>query len=99
MKDKAIGEIFEVADYGDAFGFEYYENGLTQRLRLPVYIDPPKQQTEEERVVKFMGGYRRTTTKMEYVSKLVTTAGHLPMHVTLASFLKHEHLRIGGKAL
>ncbi|MCF2487462.1 hypothetical protein [Dyadobacter sp. CY347] len=97
VKDKAVGEIIEVADYGDAFGFEYYENGLTQRLRLPVYINPPKQQTEEERVVKFMGGYRRTTTKMEYVSKLVTTAGHLPMHVTLASFLKHEHLRIGNK--
>ena len=97
VKDKAVGEIIEVSDYGDAFGFEYYENGLTQRLRMPVYINPPKQQTEEERVVKFMGGYRRTTTKMEYVSKLVTTAGHLPMHVTLASFLKHEHLRIGSK--
>ncbi|WP_026630053.1 hypothetical protein [Dyadobacter alkalitolerans] len=98
VKSKAVGELIEVADYGDAFGFEYYENGLTQRLRMPVYINPPKQQSEEERVVKFMGGYRRTTTKLVYVSKLVTTAGHLPMHVTLASFLKHEHLRIGDKA-
>jgi hypothetical protein len=98
LKSEAIGEIIEVADYGDAFGFEYYENGLTQRLRLPVYVNSPKQQTEEERVVKFMGGYRRTTTKIEYVSRLVTTAAHLPLHVTLATFLKHDHLRVGEKA-
>lgn len=97
VKTKAQGEIFEVADYGDSFGFEYYENGLSQRLRLPVFINPPMQLSEEERVVKFMGGYRRTTTKREFESLLVTRAGHLPLHVTIASFLKHEHLRIGEK--
>lgn len=95
VKSKAQGEIFEVADYGDAFGFEYYENGLSQRMRLPVFINPPMQISEEERVVKMMGGYRRTTTKREFESTLVTRAGHLPLHVTIASFLKHEHLRIG----
>lgn len=97
VKTKAQGEIFEVMDYGDSFGFEYYENGLSQRLRLPVFINPPMQKTEEERVVNFMGGYRRTTTKKEFESTLVTRAGHLPLHITIASFLKHEHLRIAGK--
>jgi len=97
VKAKAIGEIFEVMDYGDSFGFEYYENGLSQRLRLPVFINPPMQKSEEERVVNFMGGYRRTTTKKEFESRLVTRAGHLPLHVTIASFLKHEHLRIAGR--
>jgi hypothetical protein len=97
VKTKAEGEIFEVSDYGDVFGFEYYENGLSQRLRLPVFINPPMQKSEEERVVNFMGGYRRTTTKKEFESTLVTRAGHLPLHITIASFLKHEHVRIGEK--
>jgi hypothetical protein len=44
-----------------------------------------------------MGGYGRTTTKIEYVSKLVTTAARFPLHQTLAAFLKHTHLRIGQK--
>lgn len=97
VKPKAQGELIEVAEEGDAFGFEYYENGLTQRLRFPVFINPPKQQSEEERVVKFMGGYGRTTTKIEYVSRMVTRAARLPLHQTLACFLKHSHLRIGER--
>lgn len=97
VKDKAQGEMVEAGELGDAFGFEYHENGLTQRLRFPIFINPPKQQSEEDRVVKFMGGYGRTTTKIEYVSKLVTRAAHLPLHQTLAAFLKHDHLRIGDK--
>ncbi|GGH42911.1 hypothetical protein GCM10007423_39900 [Dyadobacter endophyticus] len=97
VKSKAKGEIFEAADQGDVFGFEYYENGLTQRMRLPVFIQPPRHQSEEDRIVKFMGGYDRTTTKIEFVSKLVTIGGLLPLHTTIASFLKHSHLRIGGK--
>lgn len=97
VKTKAQGEIFEVADYGDSFGYEYYENGLSQRLRLPVFIQPPMQTSQEERVVKMMGGYRRTTTKKEFESTLVTRAGFLPLHITIASFLKHEHVRIGSK--
>lgn len=97
VKDKAKGELIEVSDQGDSFGFEYYENGLTQRLRFPVFVNPPKQQSEEEKVSKFMGGYNRTTTKLEYVSRLVTRAAHLPLHQTLAAFLKHSHVRIGEK--
>jgi hypothetical protein len=97
VRDKAEGELFEVADRGDVFGFEYYENGLTQRMRLPVFVNPPAQQSEEERIVKFQGGYGRTATKREFVSEMITRAARLPMHVTIASFLKHNHLRIGEK--
>jgi hypothetical protein len=97
VKHHAIGELVEAGDSGDVFGFEYYEEGLVQRMRLPVFVSPPKQQSEEERLTKFMGGYDRTVTKREFVSKLVTRAGHLPMHVTIASFLKHRYLRIGDK--
>jgi hypothetical protein len=98
VRSNARGEMIEVSDLGDVYGFEYYENGLTQRMRLPVFVRPPKQQSEEERTVKFMGGYGRTTTKMEYISRMVSASGHLPLHVTIASFLKHKHLRIGEKA-
>jgi len=97
IRDKAEGMMFEVADQGDVFGFEYYENGLTQRVRLPVFINPPAQQSEEDRVVKYMGGYSRTVTKKEFVSDMITLAAHLPMHITIATFLKHKHLRIGEK--
>lgn len=97
VRDKAEGMIFEVADRGDVFGFEYFENGLTQRMRLPVFIKPPAQQSEEDRVVKFEGGYRRTVTKIEMVSDMVTRAAHLPLHRTIGLFLKHAHLRIGEK--
>lgn len=97
VRTKAKGELFEVADQGDVFGFEYYENGLSQRMRLPVFIQPPRQQSEEDRIVKFMGGYGRTTSKIEAVSKMVTVAGRLPLHATIAAFLKHDHLRIGEK--
>lgn len=97
VKTKAKGELFEVADQGAVYGFEYYENGLSQRIRLPVFVQPPRQQTEEDRIVKFMGGYGRTTTKIESVSKMVTIGGMLPLHATIATFLKHDHLRIGGK--
>jgi hypothetical protein len=47
VKDKAIGEMIEVSDMGDVFGFEYYENGLTQRMRFPVYVNPAKYPTDE----------------------------------------------------
>lgn len=97
VKTKAKGELFEVADQGDVYGYEYFENGLTQRLRLPVFIQPPRHQSEEDRIVKFMGGYGRTTTKIEFVSKLVTIGGQLPLHTTIATFLKHNYLRIGDK--
>ena len=97
VKSKAVGEIIEVSDVGDVFGYEYYESGLTQRLRLPIFVNPPKQVFTEEKVGLFMGGYRRTTTKIEHVSILVTQAGHLPFHITMANFLKHNTLRIANR--
>ena len=97
VRPNAKGELVEVSDDGDVFGYEYFEMGLTQRLRLPVFIAPPKQSIEEERQTLFNGGYNRTTTKIEYNSTLITRAGYLPLHVTIASFLKHKYLRIAEK--
>lgn len=97
VKDKAEGELVEVADSGDVFGYEYYETGLTQRMRFPMIVSSPVQKTTEEKLSQFNGGYRRTTTQIESVSKVVTRAGRTPFHETLASFMKHESVWIGGK--
>ncbi len=93
----ARGEIVECADSGDAYGYEYYERGLSQRLRLGVWVDPPTQKTQSDRVVGERGGYRTTTTRIEYESMLVTVRGRDAFHSLLAAMLKHEIVKIGGK--
>lgn len=91
-------KVLEVADNYDANGFEYYEPGLTQIIRVPIHVGAVKQRTMENRIKLLGGGYRRTNTTIEDMQPLLTRAENAYFHKTLNLWLKHAHVWIDGQA-
>ena len=87
-------QVIEVSDNSDAHGFQYYESGLTQRIRLPIFLKLPKQRTSESRSKRIEGGYNRTMTMVEDVRELITQGESPEFHKILALWLKHSKIWI-----
>ena len=95
VETKAFGtQILEVADGSDAHGYQYYESGITQRIRLPLHLKMPKQRTSENRSKRIEGGYNRTMTMVEDTQELITQGESPEFHKALALWLKHSKVWI-----
>ena len=86
--------MVEVSDDLDAHGYQYYESGLSQRIRLPIFLRSPKQRSSENRSKRIEGGYNRTITAVEDVREMVTQAESPDFHKCLALWLKHSKVWI-----
>lgn len=89
--------LLEVADSFEAVGYEYMEKGLTQKMRVPVYVRIPKQRISENRTVLLNGGFRRASTTIETMREMVTRAEGIGFHRILAAWLKHSHVWVNGQ--
>jgi len=89
--------LLEVADNFDAVGYEYFEKGLTQKIRLPIYARIPKQRISENRTALLNGGYRRSSTVIETMREMVTRAEEVGFHRVLAAWLKHAHVWVNNE--
>lgn len=89
--------ILEVSDTFEANGYEYFEKGLTQRIRISVYLRTPKQRISENRTGLLNGGYRRSSTVIETTQELVTRVESVEFHQVLAAWLKHSKVWVNGE--
>lgn len=90
--------LLEVADQSEAHGYQYYESGLTQRIRLPLHLKTPMQRTAENRNKRIDGGYNRTSTQVEDTQMLVTQGESSAFHKCLALWLKHSKVWIENQS-
>ncbi len=90
--------LVEVADQSEAHGYQYYESGLTQRIRLPLHLKTPMQRTAENRNKRIDGGYNRTSTQVEDTQMLVTQGESSAFHKCLALWLKHSKVWIDDQS-
>lgn len=89
--------VLEVADSFEAVGYEYMEKGLTQQVRIPIYLRMPKQRISENRTALLNGGYRRASTVIETSREMVTRAEGVQFHQILAAWLKHSRVWVDGE--
>lgn len=79
------------------FSYQYAEAGLTQQLRLPVYVGVSRQKTEESQYGTPSGDTIRTDLKISYLHTLTTDMQPAAFHRALLMALKHPRLLIDGK--
>jgi hypothetical protein len=95
VKDSLIAEFGEKEN---AYGFEYFEEGLTQIMRVPLMLKNQKHTKEENKTNNIDGGFRREETNLmqyrDFVSQTMTN-GAIKSFQTL---LNHEFIGINGKA-
>lgn len=90
--------LLEVADQSDTHGYQYYESGLTQRIRLPLHLKTPIQRSAENRNKRIDGGYNRTSTMVEDTQMLITQGENSAFHKCLALWLKHSKVWIENQS-
>ena len=82
----------------NAFGFEYYEKGLTQIMRVPIMLKNQKHSKEENRTNNIDGGYNRQETNITQYQDFVThslTKGAIQSFQVL---LSHDYIEIENKS-
>lgn len=91
-------KMLEVADKGNAYGYDYAESGLTQRIRLQMHTHFAINRTLENRSKLLSGEYRRTVTAIERTRELILPAQDEHYHSIMNAWLKHDRVWIDGEA-
>lgn len=86
--------LIEYGDNGKVYDYEYYEDGLTQFLRIPGFIGLPIQSVSETKTLLLNGGFNRTETSINESQTLSVTAKPISFHRALLAALKHPFLSI-----
>lgn len=89
--------IIEFFDKGTIYNHEYFEQGLTQVLRVPVMLSQPKRQVEENRVITINGGIERAETNITEYRNFVTRGIENSMMRALQVAMRHTGLLINGE--
>jgi len=81
---------------GPVMGFDYYEDGLMQQLRLPVYVDAG-QLRQEENIYRTLDNQPVRSSARAYTARRLTTrlAGE-GFHRAMYIALKHPFLYVDG---
>lgn len=90
-----------MAEFGEkenAFGFEYYEKGLTQIMRVPMMLKNQKHTKEENRTNNIDGGYLRQETNIMQYNDFVTQSMGKSSIQAMQVLLSHDYIQIGGKS-
>ncbi|MFC0183362.1 hypothetical protein ACFFJX_12665 [Pseudarcicella hirudinis] len=89
--------MVEYSDTGKVFSYEYYEDGLTQIIRLPLFLNYPTQFVQETKTVLLNGGFERTETSINENQSLSVTGKPSSFHRAMSLALKHSFLNISGE--
>lgn len=90
-------KMVEYAGDGEYFGYEYLENGITQRLRVPIMLQNIKHETEENLTNLIDGGYDRKETNIMKYQDFVTKGVEGVNMEAMQILFRHKHITIDGK--
>lgn len=89
-------KLVEFSGVGEYYGYEYLENGITQRMRLPIMLEHISDDTEENMTNLMEGGFDRKETNITYYQNFVTTS-MTPYAVQACKLiLRHKYVIIEG---
>lgn len=89
--------MVEFFDKGVVYNHEYFENGLTQIIRVPIMLSQPKRQVEENRIITINGGIERAETNITEYRNFVTRGFENSMMRALQVAMRHKWLMIDGE--
>jgi hypothetical protein len=89
--------MVEFADTEETYGFEYYERGLSQIMRLPIHLKHFKTETEENMTNRINGGFSREETNIMQYREFVTEVIEDNTAFALQALFRHQHIGINGE--
>ncbi|UHG91760.1 hypothetical protein [Spirosoma oryzicola] len=97
-QETAVVRWGSLQDQERVFAYQYTEPGLTQQLRLPVWVGVMRQLTQESQYDTQRGNVIRTDLRVTYQFPLTTSMQPAAFHKALLMALKHPRLSIDNKA-
>lgn len=89
--------VVESSEESVAYGFDYMEVGLVQRIRVPLAVRVSEPQVEEKTATDVNGEVVPINTKIDYVSNFSTLTMENSLGRSLVAMLKNSFVRIDGQ--
>ena len=95
-KLKHDSTVLTFGDEMDAFGVQYYESGLTQTLRLPIFLKNKKPVISEEEVTNINKKVVSSLTSIQYTQDFDSRAFSIDFVNALVPLMKGKNTYIGS---